>query len=256
MRDRSSRPGPSRGRGIGARRARLAAPETVDERRASIVAAALDLLDADGYEQLSLRRLASHLGMHAPGLYWYIESKQELVDLMAAEIVGSGLAGLQRPEPGANWEAWLVDLACTMRLGLLRRRDGARVVGSSLLLKTGALTPAIEISLEILEAAGVERLVALGATMTLIRYAIGAALGEQVSPMAGLVDKEELNRITQALVAAVDASKWPRAANAYQLLFQSDMRDRGGVRDRDRIFRWGAQMFVRGFATFPGFPPP
>lgn len=237
------------------RRARLSAPETIEERRELIVHAALDLLDSDGFDQMSLRRLASHLGMHAPGLYWYIESKQDLVDLMAKEILERGLAELKRPSPDTNWQDWLVELACATRVALLARRDGARVVGSAFLLKTGALASAIEFSLEILEAAGFDRLVALGATMTLIRYAIGAALGEQVSPMANVVDEAELDRMTRMLVATVDPAKWPRAADAYRRLFESDLRQRGGIRDRDRIFRWGAQMFVRGFEDYSEFPP-
>jgi len=241
---------------MGGRRARLSAPETLEERRELIVRAALDLLDADGFDQMSLRRLATHLGMHAPGLYWYIESKQDLIDLMAKEILEQGLGDLERPAPGTNWQDWLVDLACRTRVALLARRDGARVVGAAFLLKTGALTSAIEISLEILEGVGFERLLALGATMTVIRYAIGAALGEQVSPMSGVIDKDEIDRVTRMLIAAVDAAKWPRAADAYRQLLESDIRDRGGVRDRDRIFRWGAQMFVRGVSTFPGFSPP
>lgn len=248
MRGRGARAGRA-----GHRRARLSAPETVEERRALIVHAALDLLDSDGFDQMSLRRLASHLGMHAPGLYWYIESKQDLIDLMAKEILERGLAELKRPSPDTKWQDWLVELACATRVALLARRDGARVVGSAFLLKTGALASAIELSLELLEAAGFDRLVALGATMTLIRYAIGAALGEQVSPMANVTDEVELDRLTRMLVATVDPAKWPKAADAYRRLFESDLRERGGIRDRDRIFRWGAQTFVRGFASFPGF---
>jgi TetR/AcrR family tetracycline transcriptional repressor len=238
-----------------ARRGRLAAPETVEERRDLIVAAALDLLDTHGFDQLSLRRLAAHLGMHAPGLYWYLESKQDLIDLMAKQILDRGLADLGRPAPGTGWQEWLVEFTCAMRVALLARRDGARVVGSAFLLKTGALTPSIEASLELLETAGFERLVALGATMTLVRFAIGAALGEQVSPMSGVVNKAELDRMAKGMLASIDAGKWPRMADAYRTLFESDARERKGIRDRDRIFRWGAEVFVRGIADYPGFPP-
>ena len=254
MTDRSSprRTGTARGpRG----RARLNPPETVDERRALIVHAALDVLDADGFDQLSLRRLASHLGMHAPGLYWYIESKQDLIDLMAREILDHGLSDLPRPDANTRWQDWLVELACATRLALLARRDGARVVGSAFLLKAGGLTPSLEASLGLLESAGFDRLVALGATMTLVRYAIGAALGEQVSPAGRITTKGDLDRVAKKLLGWIDESAWPRTADAYRLLFESDARDRPGIRDRDRVFRWGARMFVRGIAENPAFPP-
>ena len=252
MRDR-----PSRRRRLGGRgRARLNAPETAEERRALIVRAALDLLDADGFEQMSLRRLAGHLGMHAPGLYWYIESKQDLIDSMAKEILDRGLADLQRPAQGAKWEDWLVDLACAIRTALLARRDGARVAASSFLLATGGLTPAIEIALEVLEDAGFEPLLALGVTMTIVRYAIGAALGEQTSPMTAIADAGELERATRNLVASVDAARWPHTAAAFQQLIEGDARDRMGIRHRDRVFRWGAEILVRGIATYPKFSSP
>jgi TetR/AcrR family transcriptional regulator, tetracycline repressor protein len=237
-------------------RARLGAPESVEERRTLIVHAALDLLDAGGFDQMSLRRLAAHLHMHAPGLYWYIESKQDLVDRMAKDILDRGLADLKRPAPDARWEDWLVDLASAIRAALLARRDGARVAASAFLLATGGLTSAIEIALEILGDAGFEPLLALGATMTIVRYAIGAALGEQTSPMTGIVDAGELERATRHLVASVDPARWPRTAAAYRQLFENNARDRMGIRHRDRVFRWGAEMLVRGIAAYPRFTTP
>ncbi len=65
------------------------APTTRRERQreatyAEIVAAARGLL-ADG-EELSLRAVASRMGLTAPALYRYVASYQELVDLVAFEI--------------------------------------------------------------------------------------------------------------------------------------------------------------------------
>jgi TetR/AcrR family tetracycline transcriptional repressor len=192
--------------------------------------------------------------MHAPGLYWYVESKQDLIDRMAREILERGLANLERPAPAARWENWLVDLACALRGALLTRRDGARVAASSFLLATGGLTPALEIALEVLEGAGFEPLLALGVTMTIVRYAIGAALGEQTSPMTA-IDAGELERATRNLVASIDATQWPRTATALQQLVAGDARHRMGIQHRDRVFRWGAEMLVHGIAAYPKFTP-
>src|SRR4051794_31377147 len=155
----------------------------VDARRDEIVRAAIDLLDDVGLDGLSLRQLAVHLRMHAPGLYWYIESKQDLIDRMANLIMGEGLAGVGPLAPDQQWDTWLVDLACTARRALLAHRDGARVVASAFLVRTSAVTPVIEHALEILEGAGFERVVGLGVTITLMRYATGIALDEQLSPL-------------------------------------------------------------------------
>lgn len=223
-------------------RPRRGTPESVDARRDAIVRAALALLDEGGFDQLSLRGLARVLGMHAPGLYWYIESKQDLLDLMAKEILDQGLADVKPLAEGQTWSDWLVDLACVARRALLSRRDGARVVASAFLLRTGAITPIIEMSLEILEGAGFERLTALGATMTLMRFATGVALDEQASPIPPRDDPAMARFLAERKQLLIDAARYPRTADALSNVFA------GKFHDRDAIFRWGAQMIVRGMA--------
>jgi TetR/AcrR family tetracycline transcriptional repressor len=219
---------------------RLHAPETVDDRRREIVRAALDLLDEEGFDGSSLRLLARRLGMHAPGLYWYFESKQDLIDLMAKEILAQGMSNLSGLMPGQTWDDWLVELACMVRRALLTRRDGARVVAGAFLLRNEAITPVVELSLEILEASGFEPLAALGCTMTLVRYATGIALDEQLSPLGTPRDAETMRNMADLVLPSIDADRWPRTADAYQKVF------RGRQLDRDVMFRWGAQMIVRG----------
>jgi len=211
------------------------------ERRRAIVGAALALLDESGFDRLSLRRVASHLEMHAPGLYWYIESKQELIDLMAKAILDEGFATVPPLVDGQTWKDWLIDLACTTRQTLLAHRDGARVVASSYVLHTGSLSPVIEHALELLESAGFERLVALGGTLTLLRYATGIALDEQASPLqprASSVDEQ----LAATPALPIDPAQFPRMADAMRRVHE------GKLRNRERVFRWGAQLIVRGLA--------
>jgi len=209
-------------------------------RRREIVRAGLTLLDDTGFEGLSLRRLAGHLGMHAPGLYWYIQSKQELIDLMAKVILDEGLYPIPPLRGRQTWEEWLVELACTTRQALLAYRDGARVVASAYLVRTNAITPVIEQSLTILEDAGFDRVVALGGTMTILRYATGIALDEQASPTGPApVVGEHLANLP---IPEIDSHRWPRTADAMRRVFERHLRD------PDKMFRVGAQMIVRGLA--------
>ncbi len=73
--------------------------------RERIVRAAIELADADGLEAVSLRKIATALGVGPMRLYGYIASKEELLDLMVdamhAEI---------RPS-GDNWRQVLRSLA-------------------------------------------------------------------------------------------------------------------------------------------------
>jgi AcrR family transcriptional regulator len=211
------------------------------ERRAEIVQAALGLLGETGFDGLSLRHLARHLGMHAPGLYWYIESKQDLIDLMAKAILDQGLYPVAPLKEGQTWDDWLIKLAGTARRALLAYRDGARVVASAYLVRTNAITPVIEQSLIVLEDAGFDRAVALGGTMTLLRYATGIALDEQASPV-GTAGAPIDARLAAMPPPKVDARRWPRTADAMRTVFERNLRD------PDRMFLFGAQMIVRGLA--------
>lgn len=239
MRDRR----PPRSSRTSRHRTRSVPAESPDERRQLIVRAALDLLDEEGFDAMSLRHLARHLGMHAPGLYWYFESKQDLTDQMARAILEEGLSSVGPLEPNQTWDEWLVDLAATARRALLARRDGARVVAGAYLLRANTISPIIETALEILESAGFDRVVAFGATMTLLRYATGIALDEQASPWGEVPGRAGAKRLLELPVPQVDAERWPRTADAFQRAFT------GKVRDPELIFRWGATLIVRGFAS-------
>ncbi len=48
--------------------------------RAAIVDAALELMDTHGVDWLTMRRLADHLGVSAPTLYWHVRNRSELID--------------------------------------------------------------------------------------------------------------------------------------------------------------------------------
>lgn len=57
--------------------------------RDQIVRAAVELLDEEGVEQFSTRKLASRLGIKSPSLYSHVKSKEELFALMLDHVIGS-----------------------------------------------------------------------------------------------------------------------------------------------------------------------
>lgn len=63
--------------------------------RADVIRAALDIADAEGLEAVSIRRVASDLGVRPMSLYTHIASKDDLVALMLHEMSGQLLV----PEP-------------------------------------------------------------------------------------------------------------------------------------------------------------
>jgi AcrR family transcriptional regulator len=59
-----------------------------------IVAAGVEVADAEGLDALSMRRVAEELGVGAMSLYTYVASKAELVELMVDRVLGE----LRRPD--------------------------------------------------------------------------------------------------------------------------------------------------------------
>jgi len=205
---------------------RPAPTENREQRRAEIVRAGLELLEQGGLESLSLRRVAHALGMHAPGLYWYIEDKQELVDLLAKAILDEAVEGEKGPTEGEGWEPWLTEVAVRIRRTLLAHRDGARVVAGSYLFRTHSLTDLMEIAMEALERDGYNRDMALHCTITVMRYTTGIALDDQASPTRRR--EEIMRRLEQGLPVGpkIDPERWPKVAEV--------------------MGRWVKQVFVAG----------
>jgi TetR/AcrR family transcriptional regulator, tetracycline repressor protein len=99
----------------------------------SIVQAAFGLLDDAGMDGLTVRALASRLGVQAPALYWHVPSKQALLDEMATRIwrdIGDVMAGLPA---GLPWREVMVTYAATTRAKLLAHRDGAKAFSGTTL---------------------------------------------------------------------------------------------------------------------------
>ena len=55
--------------------------------RETVLRGALALLDDIGIDALSTRRLAQHLGVQSPTLYWHFKNKAELLKAMAETIM-------------------------------------------------------------------------------------------------------------------------------------------------------------------------
>ncbi|GAA3385401.1 TetR/AcrR family transcriptional regulator C-terminal domain-containing protein [Cryptosporangium minutisporangium] len=90
--------------------------------RERIVAAALLLVDAEGLDALSTRRLAGELGVSGPSLYNHLATKEELLDAIVDTVVGevdiSMFATLAAPGGGVGWRAALHAWAHSYRAAL------------------------------------------------------------------------------------------------------------------------------------------
>ncbi|MCZ4068329.1 TetR family transcriptional regulator [Microbacterium sp. H37-C3] len=117
--------------------------------RDDVVDAALELLDRVGLPDLSMRRLAEHLGVQPSALYRHVENKQQLLAAVSARILRPVSAA---DEAGTNLDVAARDVAVRLHDSLLAYRDGAEVVSSSLAL--GLVEPPVHARLR---AAAIER---------------------------------------------------------------------------------------------------
>ena len=62
--------------------------------RELVVSAALKVIEVDGGDALTMRRVADEIGVSASALYGYVANKEELVQLVLEQIIG------EIPQPG------------------------------------------------------------------------------------------------------------------------------------------------------------
>jgi TetR/AcrR family tetracycline transcriptional repressor len=145
--------------------------------RQRIVAEAVALLDAEGLDGVTTRKLAARLGVQSPTLYWHLPNKAALVTAIADAILDQEFAGMSPPEPEQTWQDWLSGLAERLRRALLAHPDGARVVSASQLSVTMAAIS--ELAMSSLVARGVPLRQARVIVLTVERFTVGHVLEEQ-----------------------------------------------------------------------------
>jgi TetR/AcrR family tetracycline transcriptional repressor len=141
--------------------------------RQAVVDAALALLADGGLESVSFRRVAARLGVAGPTLYWHVENKRQLMDLMAEELFRRAGVDHAAPEPGQPWWEWLREDARAMFAALVGTRDAPRVLAGN---RPGRESLArIERSLTVLVDAGLTPGEAQHALFAIGSYVIGSA---------------------------------------------------------------------------------
>ncbi|MFI8832784.1 TetR/AcrR family transcriptional regulator [Streptomyces afghaniensis] len=95
--------------------------------RARIVEVTVRLLDAEGLAKFSMRRLAAELNVTAMSVYWYVDTKDDLLELALDEVMGE----MRLPDPDADedWRDQVRALAREYRTLLVRHPWVSALVG-------------------------------------------------------------------------------------------------------------------------------
>ncbi|MFJ5260678.1 TetR/AcrR family transcriptional regulator [Streptomyces sp. NPDC088387] len=96
--------------------------------RDAIVREAIAMLDADGVEALSMRKLGARLNAGATSLYRHVATKDELMELAVDEVA----AEIHVPPAGRpDWRADVTEAAASFRAVALRHRWLSSVLGQA-----------------------------------------------------------------------------------------------------------------------------
>src|ERR1700739_4989312 len=88
--------------------------------RTRIIATAIALADREGLAAVSLRRIASRLGVHVTSLYNHVPTKEAVLD----GIVEHLMCAANLPEKVSGWEDWVRQFADGLR-AVARKHPGA-----------------------------------------------------------------------------------------------------------------------------------
>jgi AcrR family transcriptional regulator len=224
---------------------RTAARARVPITREAILDAALRVMDREGMDGLSMRRVAEELGTGAASLYWHVHNKGELLQLLLERVAGE--MALPEPDP-SRWQEQLKDVAREMRARFRQHRDSARI--SLGRVPAGpALAGFVEWLFELLTPAGIpDRVIAyLGDTTSLYvgAYAFEESLG-LASPTGEDLQPEQIVAMFRDYMLSLPVERFPHIHRAIGDLFG------GGADER---FEFGLDLIVKGVEAFARSEP-
>ncbi|MET9761152.1 TetR/AcrR family transcriptional regulator [Streptomyces sp. NPDC006372] len=100
-------------------------PSGLDRER--ITEVTVRLLDAEGLAKFSMRRLAAELNVTAMSVYWYVDTKDDLLELALDKVMGE--MRLPDPEADEDWREQVRALARDYRTLLVRHPWVSALVG-------------------------------------------------------------------------------------------------------------------------------
>jgi AcrR family transcriptional regulator len=144
--------------------------------RDQIVKAALELLDGEGLDGLSMRRLGTRLGAGATSLYWHVANKNELLELALDEVLPEVIVPDARE---IGWRAAATAYAQSLRMMIFRHPWTVPLFGNGPMLGPNAVAH-LDRVLALFEHAGFAGMDLEYAQAALVDYVVGSAGTEAV----------------------------------------------------------------------------
>jgi AcrR family transcriptional regulator len=202
-----------------------------------ITEVALQVVDQDGLDALTVRRLADELGTGSASLYRHIASREELLVLLVDHVLGE-----IRLRPGEDHgRPMVVWLAAELRRVLMAHSNLLPALAASPLLGPNALLGAEAGLMHLLEA-GFEPAVAVPAYLALIDYVLGTVYFD--TSRAGRGPEPGCNPGPVELFEALPAEGFPTLRSNEAEMMGAQV---------DEVFHFGLTTFLDGLEH--RFPP-
>jgi AcrR family transcriptional regulator len=221
-----------------ARQTQRRTPRTLS--REAIVDVALELLDAEGLDAVTMRRVADELGTGPASLYAHVSDKDEMVALVLDRVIGEVVV----PEviDPKRWQEQLKDITRSTRATFGRHRDVAKASLGNVPTGEGAL-PVMNAIVGVLLAGGVTPQVASLSVDILALYATAAAYEESLETFPKAGDQAGADAFHEELkdfFGSLPADRFPHLVALAEPLTSGD---------GDHRFEFGLDILVRGIAS-------
>jgi AcrR family transcriptional regulator len=203
--------------------------------KATVVARAMALADAEGLEALTIRRLATELGVTPMALYWHFRNKEELLAGLADQIWSEIDTDV---DPAAPWPAQLRALLESL-VQVLRAHPSASELLVAGEKQSAAALEATEVALEILHRAGFDPQQASAVARSVLWTGLMLAMGEPGrDPSLDEAERAEHQRRNRIRLAMLPPDRYPRLVEAAVPMTACD--------DPDFHYQFGIDLFIHG----------
>jgi TetR/AcrR family transcriptional regulator, tetracycline repressor protein len=206
--------------------------------RAAVVDRALALADAAGLEALTIRKLATELGVTPMALYWHFRGKDELLEGLAERLWSEMDLTVDRSAPWTEQLRWLLNSL----LAMLRAHPAAtQLLARSDIEKSGSALNAIEVTLDLLRTAGLSPEEASAVARSAFWTGLMLVMSEPGIEILDGAERTELQRKKQVVMATLPPSKYPRTVECAIPMTACD--------DPEQHYQFGVDVFIEGVAA-------
>ncbi len=202
--------------------------------RERVVESALAVMDAEGLEAVTMRRIGRELGVEAMSLYHHVEDKDALLSAMSEAVISK----IELPaDPDGDPFEQLRSLASGFRRVLLRHPGSIPLFSVHRgPFRTAAAIRPVDSTLRLLQATGLGDQDVVHAYCLFVGYTLGFVTNE----VSGFLSRDAHDRKAAAyeeLFAAMPEEEFPAVARLLPSMLE---------RDPDASFAFGLDVILRG----------